>query len=553
MRRREFLTTGGALAGGLLARAAPVRCQTGEALSVVETSSGRIWGRLRNGTHVFQGIPYAAAPVGSRRFMPPVPPEPWTGVREMLAYGARAYQPFRPMIPEIGDALTGTGPMSEDCLRLNVWTPVTGQGNRPVMVWLHGGGFRTGSGNSIFYDGEALARNHDVVVVTITHRLNAFGFLYLSELGDERLSRSANLGMQDIVMALEWVRDNIGVFGGSASNVTVFGQSGGGGKTSILHGMPSARGLFHRAIIMSTLADTAVTALRPAEAIESAERLLARLGRQATELEALQQLPAQTLIEVMTGGANRARGEDTSDLSLRFTPVVDGRVLVRDPFAPDASELAADVPILCGSNETEVVPYGNPDATFWTREPSTRTELRAYVRDRYRLADSEADVLIDLYRRNRPNDSFGDLALCMDSDNSPLRLSAYTIAERKVAQAAAPTYMYYFRWRSPVRGGKLHAMHGMEIPFVFDHVDDLQMLTGTGRDRYGLAQQMSAAWVAFARSGNPNHERLPAWPAFTVSDRATMVFDAETRLVNDPYGEERRAMAALRARNRPEA
>lgn len=557
MRRRDLLATGGgALAGGLLGKPVRVLGQSA-AFTVVETSAGRIRGRMRDGVHIFEGVQYGAAPVGPRRFMPPVQPEPWTDVRDALAPGRRAYQPFRPMIPEIGDAMTGSGPMSEDCLRLNVWTPATGPGDRPVMVWLHGGGFRTGSGNSIFYNGEALARNHDAVVVTITHRLNAFGFLYLPALGDARVSRSANLGMQDIVMALEWVRDNIAELGGNPRNVTVFGQSGGGGKTSILHAMPSAQGLFHRAIIMSTLADTAVTALEPAAAIESAEQLLARLGLRATQLGELQRLPAERLLDAMTGGSGRSGGQlgggvaaPTGDLSLRFTPVVDGRVLVRHPFEPDASPLAANVPVMCGSNETETVPYGNPDAEFWTREPSDRAELLVYVRDRYELSSPEADALIDLYRRNRPGDSFGDLALCMDGDNSPLRLSAYAIAERKVAQGTAPAYMYYFRWRSPVRDGKLRSMHCMDIPFVFDHVDDIASMTGTGQDRYVLARQISAAWVAFARSGNPSHAGLGDWPAFTLANRATMVFDTESRVVDDPYGEERRAMQVIRERSR---
>ena len=225
MRRRDFLAmSGGALASGLLTSCVQSSLPVGdEAFSVVETAAGRLRGRVRDGASFFLGVHYGAPPVGARRFMPPVSPEAWTGVRDALEYGQRAYQPFRPMIPEIGDALTGSGPMSEDCLRLNVWTPAPGQGNRPVMVWCHGGGFRTGSGNSPFYHGEALARNHDVVVVTLTHRLNALGFLYLPELGDERVSQSANLGMQDIVMALEWVRDNIAAFGGNPGDLRAVG------------------------------------------------------------------------------------------------------------------------------------------------------------------------------------------------------------------------------------------------------------------------------------------------------------------------------------------
>ena len=556
MKRRSFFAMGGGvLAGSLLWKPSLGAPQSSGSSSTVETSAGRIRGRVRDAVHIFQGVRYGAAPVGTRRFMPPERPETWTGVQDALDYGPRAYQPFRPMIPEIGDALTGTGPMSEDCLRLNVWTPATGAGNRPVMVWFHGGGFRTGSGNSVFYNGEALARTHDVVVVTVTHRLNAFGFLHLTELGDNRVRNSANLGMQDIVLALNWVRDNIARFGGNPGNVTIFGQSGGGGKTSILHGMPSATGLFHRAIIMSTLADTAVTALEPDRAVEAAELMLSRLGLKATELDELQRLSAEQIISALNGGTGRAGGQlgggqapPAGDLSRRFTPVVDGRVLTMHPFEPGASPLAAMVPVICGSNETEGVPYGNPDAPFWTSEPEDHAGLREYLRGRLRIDDGEADRLIALYRQNRPGDSFGDLALVMAADNSPLRLSSYTIAERKAAQGTSSVYMYYFRWRSPVLGGKLRSMHCMELPFVFDHVDDVQSMTGTGRDRYALAQQMSEAWVSFARTGDPNHESLPHWPAFTESERATMVFDNDCRAVNDPYGDERRAMEEVRTR-----
>ncbi|HMB72222.1 MAG TPA: carboxylesterase family protein [Gammaproteobacteria bacterium] len=553
MKRRSFLKgSGAAVSSALLAKPGRAPGQSGS-FSEVTTRDGRVRGHRNDSVHAFLGLPYAAPPTGPRRFLPPEPPTPWTGLRDALEYGQRAYQPFRPMIEEIGDAMTGTGPMSEDCLRLNVWTPATGPGDRPVMVWFHGGGFRTGSGNSPFYNGEQLARKHDVVVVTVNHRLNALGFAYLAESGDERLADSANLGMQDLVAALRWVRDNIAEFGGNPGNVTIFGQSGGGGKTSILQAMPSAVGLYHRAIIMSTLADTAVTALSRDAALEAADLLLARLGLRRARLEELQRFSAEQILAALSGGSGRSEGQrrggrasPDGDLSLRFTPVVDGRVLVRHPFEPDASSLAADIPILCGSNETESVPYGNPDAPFWTSEPGDHAQLRAQVTTSLGVDANEADRLIALYRRNRPGDTYGDLALVMAADNSPLRLSSYTIAERKHAQGTAPVYMYYFKWRSPVRDGKLRSMHCMEIPFVFDHVDDFDRMTGTGDEHYGLAQRMSEAWVSFARTGNPNHDTLPHWPAFTPAERATMIFDAPCRTVNDPYGEERRALQALR-------
>ena len=518
---------------------------------IVEVASGRLRGSTRPGSVVFKGVPYGAPPGGNARFLPPSAPQPWTGIRDAVDYGPRAPQPFRAMIPEIGDMLTGTGPMGEDCLRLNVWTPAVGTARRPVMVWMHGGGFRTGSGNSIFYDGEALARKHDVVVVSLTHRLNAFGFLHLADMGAERFARSSNLGMQDIVMALQWVHDHIARFGGDAGNVTVFGQSGGGGKTAILQGMPSAKGLFHRSIIMATLADTAITALELPAAQSAAELLLRRLDLRVTQADALAELPAERILGALTGGSGRAGGQagvpsPEGDISLRFVPVKDNRTLVVHPFEPTASPLTADVPILCGSNETEGVPYANPDDAYWTSEPADDGAVGAQIARTLRIDGVEAARLVALYRKNRPAATPGDLAAVMAADNSPLRLSSYTIAEQKAAQGRAPVYMYYFKWQSPVRNGKLRSMHGMELPFVFDHVNDIGFMTGAGEDRQALADRMSRAWVAFARTGNPSHAGLPAWPAFTPSGRATMVFDRECRMVNDLYGEERRAMAALR-------
>jgi para-nitrobenzyl esterase len=304
---------------------------------------------------------------------------------------------------------------------------------------------------------------------------------------------------------------------------------------------------------MSTLADTAVTALDRDAALEATDLLLARLGLRSARLEALQSLTAEQILAALQGGSGRSerqrsggRAPADGDLSLRFTPVVDGRVLARHPFEPDASPLAANIPILCGSNETESVPYGNPDAPFWTSEPADHAQLRAEVTASLGVDASAADRLIALYRGNRPGDTYGDLALVMAADNSPLRLSSYTIAERKHGQGTAPVYMYYFKWRSPVRNGKLRSMHCMDIPFVFDHVDDFKLMTGTGDERYALAQRMSEAWVSFARTGNPNHDTLPNWPAFTPGERATMIFDSQCRTVNDPYSEERRAMQAIR-------
>jgi para-nitrobenzyl esterase len=510
---------------------------------VVETAAGRVRGSTQLGVHTFRGLPYGAPTGGAHRFKPPRAPEPWTGVRDAVDYGLRAYQAPRPMIPEIGDALTGSGPMSEDCLKLNVWTPETGRGRRPVMVWFHGGGQRTGSGNSIFYDGTELARRHDVVVVTVTHRLNAFAYLWLAGLPGtgERFADSTNLGLRDLVLALQWVRDNVGAFGGDARNVTLFGQSGGGGKTAMLTGFPAARGLFHRAIIMSTLSDTALTGLEPARAVEAAELLLARLGIAPPAAAQLETLAPEAIVAALESNGN------APDISARYAPVVDGKTLPAHPFEPAASPLSAGIPILTGSNECEGVPYGNPMDSYWTREPTNDAELRNALTKLVVMSDANADRMIALYRSHRPAATPGDIAAIMAGDASLLRQSSYAIAERKYAQRAAPVYLYYFDWYSPVRGGKLRSMHGMELPFVFAHPDLVQFMTGMGEDRYELAQRMSASWVAFARSGDPNHAGIPRWEPWNPNRWPTMVFGREVRAVDDPRGDERRAMAAARA------
>ena len=552
MRRRDFLSLSGA---SLLLSAIPASSAYAQGATpgpVVETETGRLRGLALSKAIAFKGIRYGASTAGTNRFQLPAKPEPWTGIVEAFEYGPRAWQPSRPMIPEIGDALTGSGPMDEDCLRLNVWTPATDRRRRPVMVWFHGGGQRTGSGNSIFYDGTELARKHDAVIVTLTHRLNALGYLWLAGLPgvSQRFSRTSNLPLADLVLALEWVRDNIEQFGGNPASVTIFGQSGGGGKVAMLTALPAAKGLFHRAIIMSTLADTAVTGLEPARAIEAAELLLARLDLKASDAERLLTMPAERIVAALTAGGGPAGGQSgqpaPGDISLRFVPVVDSRTLPAHPFEPVASGISAAIPMMVGSNECEGIPYANAGDPYWTRELADVSELRTEVKRIVPVNDAEADRLIELYRSHRPMESLADIAAVMAGDASSLRHAAHLIAQRKHAQGRAPIYLYSFTWRSPVRQGKLRSMHSMELPFVFDHPDAISFMTGTGSDRYALAAAMSEAWVSFARTGNPNHAGIPSWTPFDSTTRPTMVFGPQVALLADPHGEERKAMDAVR-------
>jgi para-nitrobenzyl esterase len=400
------------------------------------------------------------------------------------------------------------------------------------MVWLHGGGYSQGSGAFIIYDGANLACRHDVVVVTVNHRLNVFGYLYLAELGGEKYASSSNVGMLDIVAALEWVRDNIAAFGGDPSNVTIFGQSGGGGKVSTLMAMPSAKGLFHRAVVESA---SAIKGVPKDQATSSAEAFLAKVGLKSNQIDELQKMPVEQLVTAMgEGGAVGGNG-------LRLAPVVDGHSLPRNPFDPDAPAISSTVPLLIGSVETEV--------TFMRAtplDPMDDDALRAHVKQVLRGADDAAvDRLIDVYRKGRPNIKNTDLYLILASD-ATFRAGVLTEAERKADQGAASAYMYYFTWKSPVRDGKLRTFHTLEIPFVFDNVDLATAMTGSGQERYALADKISSAWVAFARTGNPSHKGLPKWPAFDTKQRATMILSNECEVVDDPNGEERQALRGIR-------
>jgi para-nitrobenzyl esterase len=504
---------------------------------VVETQLGTVRGVAADAVYAFKGIHYGASTEGPMRFLPPRPPKAWTGVYEASQYGPLAPQELSSansgseIRRAMGD-IFGPGTISEDCLVLNVWTPGLNSGRRPVMVWLHGGGFTGGSDGAPTYDGANLARKQDVVVVGINHRLNVFGYLYLGELGGEKYADSGNVGMLDIVLALEWVRDNIAHFGGDPGNVTIFGESGGGGKVSTLMAMPPARGLFHKAIVES---GSMLRATSREDADAGAKKFLANVNVTPDHVDDLTKIPMDQMLAALHSMAGPN--------AVRWGPVVDGRSLPRHPFDPTAPAQSSSVPMLIGTNGTEstlLLGLSDP-GLFSLTDADMRTKLKAYLR----LSDDETlNSLIATYQKSRPNATPSDIYFAITTDRM-MRMNAITQAERKVLQRQAPVYMYIFAWQTPVLDGKLRSPHGIELAFVFDNTDKTTGLNGIGPDVGRLASQVSGAWAAFARTGNPNHLGLPDWPAYTTSERATMIFNDECKVANDPGKAERLAMNAL--------
>jgi len=489
---------------------------------IVDTALGRLEGTLRDGIRAFKGIPYGAPTGGRRRFQAPIPAEPWTGVLDASRFGPICPQRGVPGQTELERRTVGASPRlphAEDCLVLNVWTPgVDPAARRPVMVWLHGRRFEAGAGSEDLYDGANLARRGDVVVVTLNHRLNAFGYLYLAELCGAGFADSGIAGLLDVVLALEWLRDNAAAFGGDPQNVTIFGESGGGRKVSTLLAMPSARGLFQRAIVQSSVT---LRAVEPQAATQTAERLLAHLDIAPSDVEALQNLPFARLTDAV-----QAVRQDVRD----FEPVVDGNRLPVHPFEPVAAPSATPVPLLIGTNKDEA-------ALFLAGDPRRRRLTDAELLERLTpLLGERRDEILGTYRACRPEASAWQLWIAINSEAR--RLAAVRAAEQRLAAGGAPVFMYSFDWESDFLGGLLGASHAMEIPFVFDNTASAPM-TGSRPDREELARTMSTTWATFARSGEPNREGLVRWPAYDTRRRATMIFDSPCRIESDPRRDER--------------
>jgi para-nitrobenzyl esterase len=492
----------------------PAGNATGGLFVQTDTVYGKVQGIQNTGIKEFKGIPYGAPTGGRNRFMPPKKPAPWKGVRECLAHGQISPQAPADLRSDYAMMIHWDyqpGGMGEDCLSLNIWTPGLKDGaKRPVLVSFHGGGFTAGSSNAIGYDGAQLARFGDVVVVTVNHRLASFGYTHLADLGaPPEFAYAGVTGIMDLTASLEWVRDNIENFGGNPGNVMIFGQSGGGAKTSAMLATPAARSLFHRAAVQS---GSLLKFVPRDRATQSAEALLKQLGIPKSRIADLQKVSWQQLLEAQVAVIAAAPG-------LGGGPVLDGKYLTHDPFDPAAPPESAQIPLIVSTTLEDA-------ALSLTNFTLSEADLKALIDKRFKDKGTE---ILALYRKYYPEKSPYLIQAMMLTDTG-FRRSAIKQAELKAAQGKGAIYMYQWDWPTPAFGGRYGAVHGLDVSGSFREARE-------GNDMLRVADQLSSCWVAFARTGNPNNPRIPPWPVFDAATRATMVFSTPTQMQNDPRGE----------------
>ena len=485
---------------------------------IAETTNGKLLGTVESGVHVFKGVRYAATTAGSNRFLPPQPVAPWSGVQDALAFGASAPQsPVQEHTDPFYSWYGAIQPNSEDCLFLNVFTPELGQGKRPVLFWIHGGGWREFSGTAPGFYGANLASTQDVVVVTINHRLNGFGYLSLAG-SDERFADAGNAGSLDVIAALTWVRDNAVSFGGDPDNVTVFGESGGASKIAALLSMRAAKGLFHKAILQSSAGGMLLT--EPEEAAQIAAKLAKVLELERLDGAALQQLPMKRLAAAIKAAGGPFRG------------IIDGRSFHDHPFGDSGPAIAADVAVMAGCTNTETtyhLRFGGDN--FVLDDATIRKRLTRFLRTDPALTNE----IIAIYRDAYPSYDASNILIMITSD-FVFKRNTYRIAALQAASSTRPVHCYLFERESRVDGGIMRSAHTAEVPFIFGTTDEARASVGIGPDIVPLTRMMQSAWAAFARTGNPSHPTLPDWTRYSDADRRMMVFNTPSRLALDPGG-----------------
>ncbi len=490
-------------------------------MAVVDTESGKVSGLESDGVHVFKGIPYGASTAGANRFMPPKKDAAWTGVRECTAYAGRSPQAAaaaqRAELATVWGAIDML-PVGEECLTLHVWTPGLDNAKRPVMVWLHGGAFSYGSANSPRYDSTRLAKRNDVVVVAVNHRLNIYGHLDLSAYG-ERFACSGNVGLLDLVLALEWVRTHAARFGGDPGNVTIFGQSGGGGKVSALLAMPLAKGLFHKAIVQS---GSSVRFAERERTTRLADAVLKHFDLKPDQADKLQSLPVAKLSEVVAP-VQKTLPRPRYPLLDRynFGPVIDGKILPAHPFEP-ATAISDDVPVMVGGTKDESAIFLAPDDAIWNRTLAD-ADLHKKLEP---IAGAATDQVLAYYACCKPAANAAERFITATTASN-FGVRGILLAERKAARAKAPVWMYDFAWETPAFDGKLKACHSVEVPFVFDTLDVIGERHHKPGDQ-AVADTVSKTWTTFARTGKAD------WAPYTLDRRTTMIFNDESKAVDDP-------------------
>lgn len=491
---------------------------------VTETAAGSVRGVEDRGVRVFRGLRYGASTASVNRFLPPKKPEPWAGVKDCLSWGASAPQGASFSQASFYAWYNAIRPTSEDCLFLNVFTPgLGGHARRPVLVWLHGGGWGSCAGTAPGFDGADLARAQDVVVVTVNHRLGVFGYLRLDH-ADPRFADAGNAGILDLASALSWVRENIAAFGGDPANVTIFGQSGGAAKVMALMGLPAAEGLFHKAIVQSCSGGMRISGAEEADI--QAHTLARFLSLAQSTGPDLQSVP----MDVLIAAAGRVENP--------FRPVIDGRSFRQDPFYPAAPSPASRVPLLIGNADTE-------SSYFLRLAPeSYSVDLRSVSLrlQRFLHTDSEyADALIEAYRSHNPAFNPYEILLAITTDQM-FKRGTLKAATLQASAANVSVYAYNFARQTPVDAGRLHSPHTSEVPFIFGTTGVAAGICGTGGDLKRTTELMQATWAAFARHGDPNNPALPTWAPFDPKTRQTMVLNMESKLVSDPGGDARAAL-----------